>query len=153
MENPSPEQLAADKRTLRIIWLAIASGVFIVSAVMMFLVRSGIGGTMAEGGLIFIINAALNIVSILVGFSIQKKLDVALSSVGSHAEAMVFVRTRCILSIAVVEGSALFAAVATLLTGDFLNLAFVVPFFAFAWLFLPSDERFAYWLALSGGGR
>ena len=153
MENPSPEKLVADQRILRIIWLAIASGVIIVSTVMAFLVQSGSGGTMTEGGLIFTINAALNVASILFGFSIQKKLDVALSSVSSQAEAMVLIRTRCILSIAVVEGSALFAVVATLLTGDFLNLAFVAPFFAFAWLFFPSDQRFAYWLALWRGDR
>ena len=151
MENPSPEQLAADKRTLRIIWLAVASGVILISAVMSFLVQSGTGGTMTEGGLIFTINAALNIASILFGFSIQKKLDAALPSAGGYTEAMGLIRTRCILSLAVVEGSALFAAVATFLTGDFLNLAFVVPFFAFAWLFFPSDQRFAYWLALWGG--
>ena len=153
MDNPSPEQFATDKRTLRIIWLAIASGVIMISAVMMFLLQSGLGGTMAEGGLIFTVNAALNVASILVGFAVQRKLDAALPAVGSHAEAMALIRTRCILSIAVVEGSALFAAIATFLTGDLLNLAFVVPFFAFAWLFFPSDERFAYWLALGGGHR
>ena len=153
MENPSPEQLATDKRILRIIWLAVASGVILISAVMTFLVRSGSGGTMAEGGLIFTINAALNVASTLLGFSIQKKLDATLPSAGSYTEAMGLIRTRCILSIAVVEGSALFAAVATFLTADLLNLAFVVPFLAFAWLFFPSDERFSYWLALWGGKR
>ncbi len=153
MGNPSSEELAADKRTLRVIWLAVASGVILISAVMTFLVQSGSGGTMAEGGLIFTVNAALNITSILLGFSIQKKLDASLPSASSYAEAMGLIRTRCILSIAVVEGSALFAAVAVFLTGDLLNLAFVLPFFAFAWLFFPSDERFAYWLALWGGER
>jgi len=153
MENPSPEQLAADKRTLRVVWLAVASGVILLSAVMVFLVQSGSGGTMVEGNLIFTINAILNVASLLFGFSIQRKLDATLPSMGSYDEAMGLIRTRCILSIAIVEGSALFAAIAMFLTGEFLNLAFVVPFFAFAWLFFPSDTRFTYWLTLAGDER
>ncbi len=147
---PPPEQLASDQRTLRIIWLAVSMGVILLSAVMIFVVRTGSGGTITNGNLVFGLNAAINIAALIAGFSLQKKLDAELPLMGSYAEAMGRIRIRCILSIALVEGSALFAAIATFLTGDLLNLAFVVPFFAFAWLFFPSDARIAYWL--SGGG-
>ncbi len=153
MENSTQEQLAADKRTLRIIWLAIVSGVVMLSAIMTFLLQSGAGGTVSQGNVFFTLNAALNIASILLGFTIQRKLDAALTFTKSYAEAAGLIRSRCIISLAVVEASALFAAVATFLTGDLLNLAFVVPFFAFSWLFFPSDSRFAYWQAMIGDER
>ncbi len=147
MNGPTPEQLAADKRTLRVIWLSISMGVVILCAIMTFLLRSGSGGSLADNSLIFGLNAVINVVALITGFSIQKKLDATVPTLESYADAIALIRTRCIISIAAVEASAMFAAIAMFLTGEFLNLAFVIPFFAFAWLFFPSEARFAYWFA------
>jgi hypothetical protein len=62
------------------------------------------------------------------------------------------IRTGTITSLAVMEAGAILAGVMALLSGTLSPLAFVVPFFAFAWLFFPSDTRVAYWLASVGSG-
>jgi hypothetical protein len=146
-ELPPPEQVAADRRTLSLIWLAVTTGVVLLTAVMAYLVATGVGGGMEARELLFYLNAGLNVAAIAGAFAVQRGLEARLPSAGSYAEAAALIRLRAIVSIAVMEASAFFAAVAALLTGELVNLAFVVPFFAFAFLFFPGEGRYAYWLA------
>ena len=151
-DSAPPEQVAADRRTLSILWLAVITGVVLLVAVMGYLVSTGAGGAVEEGGLLFYLNAAFSVAAIAGAFAVQRGLEAGLHQTGSYAEAAALIRTRAILSAAVMEASALFAAVATFLTGELINLAFVVPFFAFVFLFFPSEGRYAYWLALRERG-
>ena len=150
---PHPEQVAADRRTLHVLWLAMITGVALLTAVMGCLVTTGAGGGVEGGTLVFYLNAALNVAAIAGAFAVQRGLEARLPSAGTHAEAAALIRQRVLLSAAVMEGSALFAAVAAYLTGELINLAFVVPFFAFAFLFFPNEGRYAYWLARWQGRR
>ena len=152
-EAPPPAQVAADRRTLTVIWLAITMGVVLIVAVMAFLISTGAGGAMAEQRtLFFYLSAVFSVVAIAAAFTVQRGLDARLLGPASYAEAAALIRTRAILSAAVLEASALFAAVAAFLTGELIDLAFVVPFFAFVALFFPSEGRYAYWLALRERG-
>jgi hypothetical protein len=145
---PPPEQVAADRRVLVVIWLAVTTGVVLLAAVMAYLAATGVGGGAEPKALFFYLNAAFNVAAIAGGFAVQRGLEARLPAAGSYAEAAALIRQRVILSAAVMEASAFFAAVAVLLTGELVNLAFVVPFFAFALLFFPSEGRHAYWLTL-----
>ena len=147
-DSPFEPSEANDHRMLRVIWLAIVGGVVILTIVMTVLLQSGAGGAMQEGSLFILLNAGIGIGSILGGFFVQRKLDESLESAESYSEAIGLIRSRSILSIALVEASALFAVISMFVTGDVMNLAFVIPFFAFAWLFFPSGSRFAYWNAI-----
>ena len=146
--SPLPEQAAADRRTLVLIWAAVTVGVVLLTGVMSVLVSMGAGGVVNEGAVLFYANALISIAAIAGAFSVQRGLEARLPATGSYAEAAGLIRTRVLLSAAIMEASAFFAAVAAFLTGDLLNLAFVVPFFAFIVLFFPSAGRYMYWLAL-----
>jgi hypothetical protein len=149
---PPDPQAASDRRTLVVLWLAVTTGVALLVGVLVVLVGSGTGGTMADGTLLFYLNAALNVGAIAGAFAVQRGLEARLPATGSYAEAAALIRTRVILSAAVIEASAFFAGLAFFLTGEGINLAFVVPFFAFMFLFFPSEGRYAYWLALRARG-
>ncbi len=145
-DNQDPQ--IKDQKVLQLVWMAIVGGVVLLSIVMVFLLQSGSGGTTEDGSLFIFLNAAIGIGAILAGFMVQRKLDESLESVSTYEEAIMLIKSRSILSIALVEASALFAVISMFITGDVMNLAFVVPFFAFAWLFFPSMGRFAYWKAI-----
>ena len=147
-DTPPPAQVAADRRVLAVVWLAVTMGVVLLVAVMSYLVSTGVAGGMEDGALLFYLNAAISAGAIAGAFAVQRGLEARLPRTGSYAEAAALIRTRAILSAAVMEGSAFFAGVAAFLTGELINLAFVVPFFAFVLLFFPSEGRYAYWLAL-----
>ena len=147
MDAPTTERLAADLRTLRLLWLAISMGVVVMTAVMAFLVRAGGAG---GGELYFYANALVNMGALVAAFAVQRRLaERTLPAAAAYDEAARAIRTAGLVSLAVMEGSALFAGVMALVTGEVVNLAFVVPFFAFAALFWPSDTRYAQWLSLA----
>lgn len=125
--------------------MAIIAGVVILIAIMTFVRSMGEGGTESGNNLFIFLNAVIGVPVIIGGFAFQRKLDQRLTSAQSQDEATRMIRTHGIISLAIVEGSAIFAVISMFITGDMLNLAFVVPFFAFAWLFFPSDSRFNYW--------
>lgn len=143
-----PDQVAADRRVLVVLWLAVSMGVVLLVGVMAYLVSAGVGDTVEGGDLFFYLNAGLSVAAIAGAFAAQRGLEARLPATGTYAEAAALIRGRVLLSAALIEGSALFAAVAFLVTGEWINLAFVVPFFAFMLLFFPSEGRYAYWLAL-----
>ena len=147
--EPSPEQVAADRRLLAIIWLAVTMGVVVLAGVMGFLAG---GDAEAPGGEVFFyVSAALSVAAIAGAFAVQRGLEARLPEAGSYAEVAALIRTRSIISAAVIEASALFACVAAFVTGELVSLAFLVPFFAFMFLFRPSEARYQHWLALWRG--
>ncbi|MEM8557395.1 MAG: hypothetical protein AAGG50_06170 [Bacteroidota bacterium] len=140
----SDRPLSDDVRALQVIWLAIVAGALLAVGVLWWLASQAEAPPMAEGGdRLFFINAAVNIGAIVAGFTLQRMLPVRVAAAETETGAMNQVRTFGLLSIAVMEGSALLAGVAAFLTGNALNLAFVVPFLAFAALFFPSNDRIA----------
>ncbi|NNF58965.1 MAG: hypothetical protein HKN04_12070 [Rhodothermaceae bacterium] len=153
MDMPAPERIGADLRTNRILWLAIVMGVVLLVAVMVFLTSSGSGGTMEDGSLFFYLNAAISLGAIAAAFAIQRNLTDQLPKAGTYDEAAMLIRQRGLIAIALMEASAFFAAIAAFLTGELINLAFVVPFFAFAYLFFPTEAKYLYWLSLWRGER
>jgi hypothetical protein len=153
METPAPDRLASDLRTNRVIWLAVVAGVVLFTAVMIYLLATGDGGSPESGSLFFYANAALNVAAIAAAFAVQRSLDERLAHAGTYEEAALLIRQRGLIALAIMEASAFFAIVALFLTGEWLNLAFVVPFFAFAALFFPTEARYAYWLSLWQGRR
>ncbi len=149
--EPSPEQVAADRRLLAVIWLAVTLGVVLLAAVMAFLTATNTEARGEGGAVFFYVSAALSMAAIAGAFAVQRGLEARLPSAGSYAEVAALVRTRAILSAAVMEASALFACVAAFVTGELVNLAFLVPVFAFLFLFRPSEARYRHWLALWRG--
>lgn len=134
-------------RALRSLWLAITVSAALVLVFMGALV---LGQPARSPGWPFYLNALLNIGAIAGAFAVQRRLDERLPGAGSRARAGALVRAHALLSLGLMEASVLAAAVIAYLTGDAMNLAFAAPFFAFAWLFWPSDARYAGWMARAG---
>jgi hypothetical protein len=129
-------------------------GVVVFTVAFAFLITTGSFGATLSPDLAFYIAAGASILSIIVGFGVQRRLtDSVLPATSSYAAASQAIRTHTIISLAVMEAGALAGGLMGLLSGELTPLAFVVPFFAFAWLFFPSESRMAYWLATVGAGR
>jgi uncharacterized membrane protein YiaA len=138
-DTPQPD---ADVRTLQIVWGALIAGVALATAVMGGLAFASQDAALAEDAeTFFLINAAVSILAVIGAFAVQRRMVDRLPAQGTRAELIATVRTSGVLSLALLEGSALLACIAALLTGELINLAFVVPFFAFAVLFFPTAAR------------
>lgn len=150
---PGPQQYAADLRLLQIIWSALVTGVALMTAVMGGLTVSGSVPTVADNAAIyFYLTAGFSIVALMVAFSVQRRMLDGLPMKGTHEEIVSAVRTAGIISLAVLEASAFVACISTLLTGELINLLFVVPFFGFALLFFPTASRFESLLNMARRG-
>ena len=149
MPLPAPERIAADLRTLRTLWVAIALGVVVFTAVFATLVLGGSGGDgTLPPDLPFYLAAIASVASIFAAFYVQRRLaEQALPAAPDYDAAARAVRTHGVVSLAVMEGGALIAGGMAWLSGTLTPLAFVAPFFAFAWLFFPSEGRYLYWLS------
>lgn len=152
MDMPTNERLAADLRLNRIIWLAIGGGVVMLTAVFLYLMTSDPKEPSEDMALFFYINALVSMGAIGAGFFIQRTLTQALPQAGTYEEAAGLIRSRHIVSIAILEGSVFFAAIAAFISGELINFAFLVPFFAFWFLFFPNETRYRYLLAIWQGG-
>lgn len=131
--------------------LAIAMGVVIFSVAFAYLIASGTVGASLPPDLAFYIAAGASVLSIVVGFGVQRRLtDTVLPATSDYAAASHAIRTHTIMSLAAMEAGALAGGLMGLLSGQLSPLAFVVPFFAFVWLFFPTDSRMTYWLASLG---
>ena len=100
----------------------------------------------------FYVTAGFSIVALMIAFTVQRRMMDGLPTRGTIQEVLGAIRTAGILSLAVLEASALVACVVTLLTGELINLLFVVPFFGFALLFFPTAGRFESLLRLAQRG-
>lgn len=96
----------------------------------------------------FYVVALLGVGALAAAFALVRRMENRLLAAGSDAEAEAAVRSYGVAALAVAEVPALAGAVAALLTGSLLPLAFGVPLFAFAALVWPSDDRVAGWLGL-----
>jgi hypothetical protein len=138
-ESPPP---ADDVRTLQIVWSALIAGVALATAVLGGLAFASEGAAFTDGAeTFFLINAVISILAVIGAFAVQQRMVGRLPAQGTRAEVIATVRTSGVLSLALLEGSALLACVVAFLTGELINLAFVVPFFAFAALFFPTAAR------------
>lgn len=143
---PEPSSLA---RSLRLLWLALSSGVgvaIVIAIVMRGVTTPSFTGDAAE--ILFYVNAAVNIGAIALGFMALRRLETRLLDTTDRAEGAKTMMRYSLLALTPLETSALLACVVTVLTGDLINVAFVVPFFAFARLFWPSDPRVEALLSL-----
>ena len=151
--TPDPQRQAADLRTIQIVWAALVMGVTLMAGVMGGLALTGSVPPITDNAaLYFYLNAAFSIVALIAAFSVQRRMVDGLPTKGTYEEIVGAVRTSGILSLAVLEASALVASIVTLLTGELVNLLFVVPFFAFALLFFPTAPRFASLLDMAQRG-
>ncbi len=140
---PDPQRQAADLRTLQIVWGALVGGVALMSVVMGGLTLSDSGGTSTENAaLFFYLSALLSMIAIVAAFAVQRRLRERLPTQGTYEEVVTAIRTSGIISLALLEFSALVACVAAFLSGEPINLLFVVPFFGFALVFFPTARRF-----------
>lgn len=150
---PPSHQQAADLRTLQIVWSAVIGGVVLATGVMGGFVLTGSGRMMAEhAATLFYLDAGLNMVAIVAAFAVQRRLMDRLPTLASYDEVVAAIRTSGVLSLALLELSALAACVVAFLTGELVNLLFVVPFFGFALVFFPTTPRFEALLELARRG-
>ena len=150
---PDPKQYAADLRLNQIIWIALVAGVALMTAVMGGLTVSGSVPTVTDNAAVyFYLTAGFSIVALIVAFSVQRRMIDSLPMRGTYQEVAGAVRTAGIISLAVLEASAFVACIATLLTGELINLLFVVPFFGFALVFFPTAARFESLLHMARRG-
>lgn len=142
MNASDPSQPTDDVRTLQIVWGALIAGVALATAVLGGLAFTGQGAGLTENAeTFFLVNAVVSILAVIGAFAVQQRMVGRLPAQGTRAEVIATVRTSGVLSLALLEGSALLACVVAFLTGELINLAFVVPFFAFAALFFPTAAR------------
>jgi hypothetical protein len=142
MTAPKSPQPDADVRTLQIVWSALIAGVALATAVMGGLAYTSQNAAFADDAeTFFLINAAVSILAVIGAFAVQRRMVDRLPAQGTRAEVIATVRTSGVLSLALLEGSALLACIVAFLTGELINLAFVVPFFAFALMFFPTTAR------------
>ena len=147
METRSP---SADLRTIRLIWLAIIAGVAMMTVAFVGMTTLGVGrGMEDQAALLFYLNAGVSIVAIIAAFTTQRKMMDRLPRLGTYEQVVSAVRLAGIISLAIMEGSALVAGLCAILSGQGVNLLFIVPFFAFAALFFPTEQRFASLLETS----
>ena len=146
-----PRPRADDLRTIRMIWIAIIGGVSLMTVAFVGMTMLGIGRSMEDqGALLFYGNAAVNIVAVLAAFTTQRRMMDRLPNLGTYEQVVSAVRLAGIMSLAIMEGSALVAGLCAILSGQGVNLLFILPFFGFAALFFPTESRFASLLGLAG---
>jgi hypothetical protein len=151
--TPDPQRQAADLRLLQIIWVALVTGVALMAAVMGGLALSGAVPALPDHhALYFYLTAGFNIVALIVAFSVQRRMLDRLPMKGTYEEVAGAIRTAGIISLAVLEASAFVACISALLTGELINLLFVVPFFGFALAFFPTATRFESLLHMARRG-
>ncbi len=148
LTDPSP--LA---RSLRVVWLAVCAGAALALGVMGALAASAGRPAMPQHAqAAFYTVAVLSMASLAGAFWLARRMEARLLRAGSDAEAERVVRSYGVAALAAAEVPVLAGALAALLTGDLLALAFGAPLFAFAWLTWPSDGRVGYWLDLRRHG-
>ncbi len=136
---------------LRTIVMGVVMGVVAITGVFVYLVNAGVVAPSLGPDIAFYVAAGASVLSILAGFAVQRRLsETVLPAVTSYPAAAHAIRTHTLISFAAMEAGAIAGAVMALLSGTLTPLAFVVPFFAFAWLFFPGDARYQYWLACAG---
>lgn len=134
---------------LRIVWAAVCGGAALALGVMGWLAVRTEGPALPEhADLAFYAVALLGVVALAGAFWLVQRMEVRLLAAGSDAEAEAALRSFGAAALAAAEVPALAGAVASLLTGDLLPLAFGAPLFAFAALLWPSDDRVGRWLSL-----
>jgi hypothetical protein len=154
MTPPDAMQPTDALRSLQIVWSALTAGVLMATGVMGGLTLAGEGAATAENAeSFFFANAALNIVAIIAAFAVQRRMVERLPAQGTRAEVVAAVRTGGVVSLACLEASALLACVAAFLTGELVNLLFVVPFFGFALVFFPTAARLDTLREIARGSR
>lgn len=135
-------------RPLRVVWAAVCVGAALAVGGMGWLavrVERPALAEHAEGA--FYAAALLSVAATAGAFALAHRMERRLAEAAGPAEAEARVRSYGVAALAAAEVPALAGAVAAVLTGDLLSLAFAVPFFAFAALLWPSDARVAGWLA------
>ncbi len=145
------ESRAPDVRTLQLVWRALIGGVALMTVVLGSLTVIGYGRAFGDGAAsFFYVNAVVNLAAVLGAFAVQRRLvEDRLPAAGTRAEGLAAIRAAGVLSLAFLEGSALVAGVSAFLTGELINLLFVVPFFGFAAVFFPTVPRVEAWLRLA----
>jgi hypothetical protein len=154
MPAPDAPRPTDDLRSLQIVWGALTAGVLTATGVLggLTLAREGTALTEHAAGFFFA-NAAANLVAVLAAFAVQRRMLDRLPAQGTRAEFVAAVRTAGVISLACLEASALLACVAAFLTGELINLAFVVPFFGFALVFFPTAARLESLREIARGSR
>ena len=128
--------------SLRILTLALASGVAVFAAIA--LAVGPVADTPPETAMLYFgIAAAASATTAAGAVLVQKHLRdrLAMAEPGTDPDALI--RTMHVVSMAMAEGGALLAVVFALLTGQWIFVGLVLPFFAIAAMFFPSESRLA----------
>jgi len=96
-------------------------------------------------GWVFHLNAVLNVVAVIAAFRVMEGGPRALRSEPSAATAAALLRRYVLLAAGLMGVSALVAAAAAWGTGEWINLAFAVPFFGVVGLVYPTGRRVRAW--------
>ena len=145
---PRPDAVRDVALPLRIVWSAVLGGAVVAVGAMAWL--SALRETAAplagrsEGA--FYVVALLGVAGTAGAFALVHRMGRRVWEAETDERAERAVRLHTVAALAAAEVPALAAAVALLLTGDPLVLAFAAPLFAFAALLWPSDDRVAGWL-------
>ena len=134
---------------LRVVWLAVCAGGAVAMGTMGAMAVVSDRAPLpehAEGA--FYVVALLSMAALAIAFALVRRMEGRLGRAESDAQAERAVLSYGAAALAAATVPALAGALAALLTGDLLALAFGAPLFAFAWLIWPSDGRVAYWLGL-----
>jgi|GEM_PF-2702642 len=148
---PLPDQLAPAQR----MWGLVAAVVGLVAGAVVFgSMREGAPPAAAGATPVFYANALLNFAALVTALARQRWTLRALGASDDAEDAAWAVWRGGAGALAALQAGALVAVSAAYLTGEAVNLAFLVPFFGFVAAFFPSAARVSRWRAIkrSAGG-
>ena len=133
--------------TLRVLWRAVFSSAALLIAVLAWLSAQQPASRPDLAETAFYAAAATSVLGTAAAFWLLRRRDAAIRASSSGEEARLALQSWSLFALVAAEVPVLVAALAAFLTGEWLTLAFVVPFVAFAALSWPSEARVAGVLA------
>jgi hypothetical protein len=129
------------------IWTVVVGAVSLAALGLAALAASRAGAPPAAGwaGWVFYPNALVNLGALGGALAVQYRALRDLRASPDDAAAAWVVRHAGARTLAVLQAGALVAVSAAYLTGEWVNLAFLVPFFGFAAAFFPTRGRLHHW--------
>jgi hypothetical protein len=129
------------------IWTVVVGAVALAALGLAGLAAGRAGPPPAAGwaGWLFYANALANLGALGVALTVQYRALRELRASPDEAAAAWVVRHAGARALAALQAGALVAVSAAYLTGEWVNLAFLVPFFGFAAAFFPTRGRVRHW--------
>lgn len=132
--------------TLRLLWGAIAAGPLLATAALWAVRGEPSAPDLAE--VAFYALAAASLAGTAVALVLIRRMEARLLDASDRPAALQTVQTYGIAALAAAELPAMAAPVVGFVTGEWLGLAFLVPFLGLVALTWPTAARVARWTAL-----